>query len=264
MSVFNVIKPTASKVPFILSIPHSGTKIPNDKIDFFNKNQINKMDDTDWFLDKLYDFAPKLGVTTVVANYHRWVIDLNRDPKNTPLYDDGRIITSICSTTNFNGDGIYNKNYNLTKTEISSRINTYFTPYHNYLKNLIADFLKEYPIVIIWDGHSIKRYVPKINENKFPDLIIGNNDNKSCNKRITQITLQNLQKSKYQVNLNTPFKGGYITRSLGNPENGVNSIQLEMSKDLYMSENEKKYDEKKALNIKSVIESTFEKLIEKL
>jgi hypothetical protein len=31
-----------------------------------------------------------------------------------------------------------------------------------------------------------------------------------------------------------------------------------------MSENEKKYDEKKALNIKSVIESTFEKLIEKL
>ena len=47
MSVFNVIKPTASKVPFILSIPHSGTKIPNDKIDFFNKNQINNSESGD-------------------------------------------------------------------------------------------------------------------------------------------------------------------------------------------------------------------------
>ena len=107
MSVFNVVKPTASKVPFILSIPHSGTKIPNDKIDFFNINQINQMDDTDWFLDKLYDFAPKMGITTIIANYHRWLVDLNRDPNNRPLYNDGRIITSICPKTNFNGHNIY-------------------------------------------------------------------------------------------------------------------------------------------------------------
>ncbi len=41
---------------------------------------------------------------------------------------------------------------------------------------------------------------------------------------------------KYQVSHNSPFKGGYLTRSIGNPENNVHALQLEMSQDIYMDE----------------------------
>ena len=52
-------------------------------------------------------------------------------------------------------------------------------------------------------------------------------------------------KSGLQVNHNHPFKGGYLTRSKGNPSQNIHAIQLEMCKDLYMSHNETKYDEEK-------------------
>ena len=264
MNVFKVISPTKKEIPFILSIPHSGTSIPNEKVAFFNKKQLNLKEDTDWFLDKLYDFAPQMGITTVLANYHRWVVDLNRDPNNQPLYNDGRIITSVCPITNFNGKNIYNDNFQLDQKEISSRIEFYFSPYHIFLDSLINKFLKSHSKVIVWDGHSIKRYVPNINPNKFPDLIIGNNDNKSCQKEFTKIAFDSLKKSNYQVQMNHPFKGGYITRFHGNPSKGINSIQLEMSKDLYMSENETIYDQNKANKIQKVLKSTFQELIDQL
>ena len=56
MNVFKVISPTKKEIPFILSIPHSGTSIPNEKVAFFNKKQLSLKEDTDWFLEKLYDF----------------------------------------------------------------------------------------------------------------------------------------------------------------------------------------------------------------
>lgn len=264
MNVFKVISPTNKEIPFILSIPHSGTSIPNEKVDFFNKKQLNLMDDTDWFLDKLYDFAPEMGITTVIANYHRWVVDLNRDPNNQPLYSDGRIITSICPITNFNGKNIYNDNYQLDKKEISSRVASYFSPYHVFLNSLIEKFLNTHSKVILWDGHSIKRFVPTINSNKFPDLIIGNNDHQSCQKELTKIAFNNLNKSTYDVQINHPFKGGYITRFHGNPKKGINSIQLEMTKDLYMSENETIYDQNKANKIQKLLKLTFQELIDQL
>ena len=64
--------------------------------------------------------------------------------------------------------------------------------------------------------------------------------------------------------MNHPFKGGYITRFHGNPNKGINSIQLEMSKDLYMSKDETIYDENKANKIQELLKSTFQELIEKL
>ena len=118
--------------------------------------------------------------------------------------------------------------------------------------------------MIVWDGHSIKRFVPSINPTKFPDLIIGNNDHQSCQKELTKIAFDNLKKSDYQVQMNHPFKGGYITRFHGNPSKGVNSIQLEMSKDLYMSERETIYDQNKANKIQKLLISTFQELINQL
>ena len=264
MDVFKVIEPTKNKVPFILSIPHSGTNIPSNKINLYNKDQLKLKEDTDWYLDQLYDFAPKLGITTIMANFSRWLVDLNRNPRNEPLYNDGRIITSVCPTTNFNGNPIYIKNYKIDEFEISQRIDSYFLPYHNYINNLIQNFTEKFPALIIWDAHSIKRNVPTIFNQPLPDMIIGNNDDKSCDKKLTKIVHNQLVNSNLNISKNHPFKGGYITRSLGFPKKNINAIQLEMSKDLYMSENETKYDFKKANKIKKILENTFVEIIKNL
>ena len=71
------------KQVFSLSIPHCGISFPNEIQSHFKEQKMMYPDDTDWYLEKLYDFAASMGITVIEAVYSRWVIDLNRTPQNT-------------------------------------------------------------------------------------------------------------------------------------------------------------------------------------
>jgi N-formylglutamate deformylase len=259
---FNIVEPTADKVPFILSIPHCGTEFPGELKSFYNPDLTETLDDTDWYLDKLYDFAPQLGITTIYARYSRWVIDLNREPDSKPLYDDGRMITELCPTTDFLGQKIYLKEeFEPDKKEKNRRLENYFYPYHQKIDEIIADLKRSFGEVVFWDGHSIRRNVKTIQSEPFPDFILGNNNGKTADPRYIETTLETLRSSHWQINHNQPFKGGYLTRSKGNPRNQVHALQLEMSKDIYMSNDETVYDDEKAAEVKKLLLKTFEALL---
>ncbi|HLL99424.1 MAG TPA: N-formylglutamate amidohydrolase, partial [Pyrinomonadaceae bacterium] len=78
---------------------------------------------------------------------------------------------------------------------------------------------------------------------------------------IIDIALNGLRAGKYQVNHNTPFKGGHITRSFGKPEKGVHALQLEMCKTHYMNDDELTFSEERAREMRSLLRAVFEKLI---
>ena len=262
---YKIIEPKGIKKPFILSIPHSGTLFPEELKDSYNPSLAKLPDDTDWHLDKLYDFASEMGVTVIQAVYSRWVIDLNRDPENTALYNDGRIITSLCPVTDFLGNPIYNSQQNEPdQEEVERRKDTYFWPYHRKINELIQTIKFEFNQVLFWDAHSIRRNVKTIRKESFPDLILGNNDLKTAGTNYIDIALKQLGSNDYQLQHNYPFKGGYLTRSIGNPSQNIHALQLEMSKDLYLSNNETTYDHKKAEKIKSILKQTFQHLIDEL
>src|SRR5688572_10106708 len=107
MQPFKVISPTSVRIPILISVPHCGIQFPDELKQELVPSLIAKPDDTDWFVDKLYDFAPAIGITMITAVYSRWVIDLNRDPESKPLYNDGRMITGLCPTTNFLAQPLY-------------------------------------------------------------------------------------------------------------------------------------------------------------
>ncbi len=262
---YYLVQPTGRMVPFVLSIPHCGTKFPDDLIEKYVPSLIEKLDDTDWYLDKLYDFAPSLGITTIYAKYSRWVIDLNREPNSKPLYDDGRIITELCPTTDFLGNNIYlKKEFEPDEAEKQRRLDEYFCPYHNKVDELLNNLKNEFKQVLFWDGHSIRREVKTIQAEPFPDFILGNNGGKTASESIIENTLESLRTSDWQINHNSPFKGGYLTRSKGDPSENVHALQLEMSKDLYMSNDEMEYDLDKAKKVKKLLKSTFGNLIAKM
>lgn len=255
-------QPTTPEVPIILSVPHCGTAFPDELKNDFKKELIQAPDDTDWFVHKLYDFAPSLGITMIHANYSRWVIDLNRDPESKPLYTDGRIITALCPTTTFFGDPIYNDERKVVdQQEVNRRIIQYYKPYHHKLAGLIEEKKQKFGRVLLWDCHSIRQQVPTIYKEKFPDLILGNADGTSASKEIIDIALNSLQQGEYSVSHNHPFKGGYITRNFGNPANQVHALQLEMSKTMYMDDQEKVYSETRASEMRDLLKAVLAKLI---
>ncbi|REJ75674.1 MAG: N-formylglutamate deformylase [Acidobacteria bacterium] len=259
---FVLIEPESEAKPFLLSIPHCGIDFPKDVAERMDAELTRAPDDTDWHLDRLYDFAPGLGATVIHARYSRWVIDLNREPGGKPLYDDGRIITELCPTTDFTGKPLYmNSGDEPDDAEKERRLAAYFQPYHDEIDSQLAKLKDRYPNVIFWDGHSIRRRVESIRPEPFPDMILGDNDARSASPSVIEAALEALASGSYGVNHNHPFKGGFLTRSKGDPDNGVHALQLEMTKDLYMDSTETEYDEKKAGVLKNHLRSVFERLI---
>ncbi len=257
-----IIEPQIAKVPVILSVPHSGIEFPDELKTHFRPELMAQPDDTDWFVHDLYNFAPSLGITMIHARYSRWVIDLNRTPSHVPLYTDGRLITELVPKTDFLGNEIYvDKSFVPDEAETERRLEHYYYPYYQKIESLLTERIAEFGQVLLWDAHSIRRFVPTIRDEPFPDLILGDNDEKSAGIEIIKMALKGLREGKFGVNHNSPFKGGQITRYFGKPEAQIHALQLEMAKTNYMETDELTFNEVRANEVRSVLRPVFGKLI---
>jgi N-formylglutamate deformylase len=262
---YRITHPTSSPVPVVVSVPHCGTLFPEEIKAQYDEALIQAPDDTDWFVDRLYNFAPSLGVTMISAVYSRWVIDLNRDPQSKPLYSDGRIITGLCPTTTFLGQPIYHdKRAEVPPSEIERRVKEYYWPYHKKTEALLAELKSTFGKVLLWDCHSIRQVVSTIQEQKFPDLILGSVDETSAAAELIDLSLKNLGSGSYTLQHNHPFKGGFISRHFGKPARRQHALQLEMTKVNYMDDAEMNFHEERADMMRVRLKETFEALIRQL
>ncbi len=263
--VYSIHPAIESEVPIIISIPHCGSTFPDEIKDQYKAKLIKSPEDTDWFVQTLYEFAPAMGITMITANYSRWVIDLNRDPYSKPLYTDGRIITPLCPATTFLGESIYkDERQEVELPEVKRRKDLYYQPYHSKLKELLRQRRKKFGKVLLWDCHSIRQVVPTIQNDKFPDLILGDADGASAAPNFIDSTLEILNQGGYSVSHNHPFKGGFITRYYGKPVKNRHALQLEMTKVNYLDDTETKYDKVRAAKMQELLKRVFEKLIGQL
>jgi N-formylglutamate deformylase len=262
-TVYRVIPPTKSLAPIFLSVPHCGIQFPDELKDQYKNELISTPDDTDWFVDELYDFVTDLGIGMIAANYSRWVIDLNRDPQSKPLYTDGRIITALCPSTDFLGNPIYkDERKEVELAEVNRRVEKYYQPYHAEIQKQMDALKDQFGKVLLWDCHSIRQVVPTIQKEKFPDLILGDADETSASPELIHSALINLKSGSYTANHNHPFKGGYITRHFGKPSQHQHALQLEMCKVHYMDDAEQKFDVARANKMREVLKRTLNGLIE--
>jgi len=262
MSVCHFLESSIEAKPILISVPHCGINFPSEVEDEINHDLLPP-DDTDFFVHKLYDFAPDMGISIIHANFSRWVIDLNRDPESKPLYSDGRIITGLVPETDFLGNKLYRTSYP-NQEEIKRRIKNYYTPYHEAIRKQLEALRLKFNHVLLFDAHSIRKSVPTINPSPFPDLILGDDQGKSANLEIINTSWEVLNSSQYSSSHNTPFQGGYITRSFGQPKNKIHALQLEMAKINYMDDSESEYHIERAGKMRVLLKSLFQKLIAKL
>ncbi len=221
--------------PLLISFPHDGSEIPSHiKARLNETGKSNR--DVDWFVSELYTFIYDMDISHIKPYFSRYVVDLNRSPAGELLYP-GKMETAICPLTDFNNDSIYLKEEEPDKEEIQSRINTYWRPYHKHIQDELERIKKIHGYAILWDAHSIPGEVPILFEGQLPDLNFGTANGNSCHASLVN-ELMNIagDNSKYSVVLNERFKGGYITRHYGDPENNIHSLQLEINQNNYLSE----------------------------
>ena len=250
-----------SKIPILISIPHSGLFIPQEVEKLIEDDQLAAKDDTDFDVDLLYSFAKDLGLSTIKANYNRWFIDLNRQKEDQALYNDGRNTTSLFPTKDFYQRNIYkDPAHQISRSEMKIRLNKVYKPYYNQITDILHSFVNEHGVAILWDAHSIRRQVSSIQQTPFKDLILGTNDHLSASQEIIHCVEHCILKSRFSYSLNSPFKGGNITRHFGQPKNKIHALQLEMSKDCYLN-TDQKYDSQKARPMIELLSEIFESLI---
>jgi len=221
--------------PLLLSLPHAGTLIP-PAIAARLLPRALQVEDTDWFLDRLYAFAAELGASLIVPRHSRYVVDLNRPSDNQPMYA-GANNTELCPTRFFTGEALYRKGMAPTDAEVRQRVATYWQPYHDALGDELARLKAEHGHAILFDGHSIKSELPWLFEGKLPDLNLGTASGAACAPSLREALATLLQsQTRFTVAVDGRFKGGHITRHYGQPAQGVHAVQLEKCWSTYMRE----------------------------
>jgi len=223
------------RTPLLVSMPHTGIHIP-DALARRMTEVARTVPDTDWHLERLYDFLDSLGASVLVATHSRYVVDLNRPPDDANLYP-GQDTTGLCPVDTFYRQPVYAAGQAPDKAEIAERVTRYWNPYHARLAEELAQLKAKHGRALLWDAHSIFSVVPRFFEGKLPDLNLGTAEGRSCASGVGEALLDVAERARgYSAVLNGRFKGGYITRRYGRPEDGVHAFQLELSEATYMEE----------------------------
>ncbi len=216
----------------LISVPHAGTQLPPDIAAHLNPLG-RAMVDTDWHVDRLYDFAAAAGATMLVATHARTVVDLNRSPGGGPLYP-GQAETTVCPTESFAGAPLYETPP--TQDEVAARVERYWQPYHDALAAELDRLRALHGTVHLLDAHSIRSAIPRLFEGTLPGLNYGTNSGRSADPGLVSRAMAATAGSGFSQVLDGRFRGGFITRHYGAPASGVHAVQLELAQTTYMDE----------------------------
>ena len=221
--------------PLLISFPHVGTEIPPDLQARYTPRAL-QVEDTDWFLDRLYGFAKALGASMIVPRLSRYVVDLNRSSDNAPMYP-GQNNTELCPTRHFTGEPIYREGQAPGNDEIQERVARFWQPYHEALKAELNDIRGRHGHAVLFDAHSIKSELPWLFEGTLPHMNLGTANGAACAESLqSQVAAVFAAQSDFSHVLNGRFKGGHITRHFGQPQQAIHAVQLEMCWRAYMDE----------------------------
>jgi len=227
----------------ILAVPHAGRYYPEK---FLAETRLKERElrlSEDAYTDELF-WNEKLKVPMIRDNYARNYIDVNREPLelNQKLFEDELPAYvnhfSIRAAKGFGtipqavkrGIKIYKEK--LRFDEAKERIATVYRPYHNTLAQMIKDNVAKFGKAFILDCHSM----PTNKVEHSADIVIGDNYGTAAEKDLVCTVIEILEEMGFKVTLNRPYAGGYTTCHYGCPELGVQALQIEVRRSLYMDE----------------------------
>lgn len=223
--------------PLLINVPHAGTRLP-PALRAAMTPAAQRLPDTDWHVPFLYQYALTRGATLVAATHSRYVVDLNRDPDDAPLYPD-RASSALCPLATFAGEPIWLDGQAPDAAEVFARRERYWQPYHAMLRTELDLIRERNGYAILLDAHSVRSQLPLQFEGRLPDLNLGSFDGASCAPGLQARACDVLARSeRYSSVLNGRYSGGYITRHYGHPERRIHALQLEIVQACYLDESD--------------------------
>jgi N-formylglutamate deformylase len=249
----SLIRFLPGSAPLVLDSPHSGVAYPADFGHGCELAVLRQAEDT--HVEKLYDFAPALGVAWIEALFPRSYIDVNRntteldvtlieEPWADPVETDPTALAKVRLGKGLiwrmtdEGAPIYQRK--LSAAEVRNRIDRCWRPYHRAVEEAIDAAHARHGYSIHLNCHSMpavsSAYSTGFPGLKHADFVIGDRDGSTADPALTQQLCDLLRGFGYEVSYNHPYKGVELVRRYGRPAEQRHSIQVEVNRRLYMDE----------------------------
>jgi N-formylglutamate amidohydrolase len=245
---FTILAPEAQTSPFVLCSPHSGRAytrafLAQSRLD---PHALRKSEDC--FVDELFSGAAELGAPLIAARFPRAYLDVNREPYELdpelfaePLPDFAnaqsvRVVGGLGTIARIVADGEEIYRSRLSIKEALERVDQLYLPFHAALAQLLEETRRQFGYAILIDCHSMPSALMAQAGGPRPDFVIGDRFGASCDSRLTRFVKDAIAALGYDVQLNRPYAGGYITEHYGRPSRGMQAIQLEINRGLYLDE----------------------------
>jgi len=239
--------------PLVLDSPHSGTDYPEDFGTTCERSLLRRAEDT--HVEKLYDFAPGLGVAWIEAHFPRSYLDANRDttevdpdmldaPWPEPVATDPAVLSKVRLGKGLiwrcTDEGVPLYQRKLGVAEVRTRIERCWRPYHAAVEQAIDAAHARHGYSLHVNCHSMPA-VAASHATDFPglvhaDFVVGNRDATTSSEALARLVCEHLRGLGYQVEYNHPYKGVELVRRYGRPAEHRHSLQLEINRRLYMDE----------------------------
>lgn len=249
---FTIAQPQVQSAPFVLSSPHSGRKYPQAFLDASALDPISLRRSEDSFVDEIFADAPRLGLPLLCAEFPRAFLDVNREAYelDPAMFEDKlprfantrsrRVASGLGTVARIVSDGRDIYRHKLTLGDVLERIDRLHHPYHRALGNLLNTTRSRFGAACLIDCHSMPSALSSSGyggrARQRADIILGNRHGTSCSPVIMEEAERVLKSCGYKVTRNEPFAGGYCTQHFGRPRAGYHSLQIEISRALYMDE----------------------------
>ncbi|HTQ70810.1 MAG TPA: N-formylglutamate amidohydrolase [Acidocella sp.] len=250
-------RPVRQMAGIVLTSPHSGRCYSPAFLAASRLNAEAIRGSEDSFVDELFAMAPELGVPLLAAEFPRAWCDVNREPWEldpamfaNPLPDyvntaSPRVAAGLGTVARIVGTGepIYARK--LLFEEARERVETCWRPFHEALAGLIEESLGLFGHCLVLDCHSMPTPLSRLGGR--PDIILGDGHGTSCLSAWSNHMELLFEKLGFSVRRNDPYAGGFITRHYGRPREGVQVMQIEIARSLYM--NERQFTQKPSFEI---------------
>jgi N-formylglutamate deformylase len=244
---FDILEPAQWRGPVVFNSPHSGSIYPRAFLAASRLDPAILRRSEDSFVDELAAGVVARGYPLMRAHFPRCYVDVNREPYELdPRMFNGRL-PSFANTRSMRvagglgtvarvvGDAqeIYDRR--IPVDDALQRIESLYKPYHRALRKLVTRVHRDFGAAILIDCHSMPSAAGR-DDRPRADIVLGDRYGTSCVMPVMETVETTLRGLGYNVSRNKPYAGGFITEHYGNPGTGLNAVQLEINRALYMDE----------------------------
>ena len=219
MNSYITVKQENHFSPILLSIPHSGLKIPEGIQVRINPKAIRIH--TDWEMDT---FIKDFPFTSISSKLSRYIVDLNRSK-----YTSKTSALPIIPKYDEDGNSLF-KQYP-SKAIQQQWLKEFYTPYYDAILEQISLKEQNFSKICLLDLHSYDDEYFETNK-----IIISTREHSTISKESLKFIVHCFEKAALSIQLDKPFKGGNIIHEVSKQPN-VEAIQIEIPYSLYLHHN---------------------------